>query len=221
MSKALAFFFITLLGLVTFRGLPLLAQEAGEPDYDNGEPPIESGWDGYMPDLYSRGDQTFTISAGVIFPILFLNQGTVMDHHFKPPIGGSLGPLAYTYFLNSHFFVGGEIGFMFNYTLAEGTIVLIPIGVHAGYQPRFRRFEFPLGITVGIAPQKYLNFGYFGFFMKGMASVFYRFNPDWSFGLNVNWNWFPQWPMEDGDPAPNKNMDGNIIGLTFSARYHF
>jgi hypothetical protein len=225
MQKARAFVMILLIGLAAFSGFygqALHAQEEQEeePDYGDEKIPVESDWDGYMPNLYSKGDKTFSISAGVIFPVLFFNNGKLIDHHFSPPVGGS-GSLAYNYFFGPHFNFGAEIGMMFNYTLAQNTVFIIPIGLRVGYQFVFRRFEFPLLMTIGFVPQRYLNDGYFGFFMKGGASAFYRFNPDWSFGLNVDWNWFPQWPMENGKPVPEKNMDGNIIGLTLSARYHF
>ncbi|MCL2271053.1 MAG: hypothetical protein FWC24_06905, partial [Treponema sp.] len=197
---------------------PLHAQESedeDEPDY------IESDWDGYMPSLYSRGDQTFTISLGVIFPALFYNEGVyVKNHNFTPPVGG-MGVLGYTYFINSNYFLGGEIGLKFNYTLGQNTIFMIPIGLRTGWQFIISRFEIPLHVTAGIAPQRYLNNSYVGLFVKGGGSLYFRFSPDWSFGLNADWSWYPQWPRENGKPIPQKNMDGHIVGLTLSARYHF
>jgi hypothetical protein len=52
--------------------------------------------------------------------------------------------------------------------------------------------------------------------MKAGASVFFRFNPDWSFGLNTAWAWYPEWPKDK-----EHSMDGNFMDLTLSARYHF
>ena len=204
------------------QGAPYLyAQEEGgdeEPPYEG--IPFEEDWEGYISDPYTRGDQTFTISLGFSFPTVFLNNGNAIDHHFEPPVGGT-GSLAYTYFLGAHFFLGGEIGAVINGTLAKGNIFLVPIGLRAGWQFVFRRFEFPLFAVIGFAPQRYLNLNYVGLFMKGGGGVFFRFNPDWSFGLNVDWNWYPQWPMENEKPKPEKNVDANILGLTISARYHF
>jgi hypothetical protein len=213
MLKAGAFFLVLLLGL----GIPpLSAQEEGEPGTgEDEEIPIESEWDVYMPDTYTRGDQTFIISLGLDFPTVFFNRGRLINHNFTPPLGGT-GSLAYNYFFGPHFFVGGEIGGMFNYTLSESTVFIIPIGIRAGYQFVVKRFEFPLTAAIGIAPQRYLSEGYFGMFLKGGASVFFRFNPDWSFGLNSNWFWLPQWTSE-----PSKNVDGNMVDLTLSVRYHF
>ena len=129
--------------------------------------------------------------------------------------------MVYSRFLGPHFFLGIEIGVKFNSTLQQNTIFLIPIGMRTGWQFIMNRFEFPLFMTIGFAPQRVLDSSYTGLFLKGGGGAFYRFNPDWSFGLNTDWNWYPQWPREDGRRVPNKDVYGNILGLTLSARYHF
>jgi hypothetical protein len=195
-------------------------EEGEEEDFPDGDISIETDWDGYMTELYSRGDQTFTISVGVIFPTVFHDKKLAKITHNFFPVGGA-GSLAYTHFLNAHFFLGGEIGVNFNYTLGENTIFIVPIGIRTGWQFVFRRFEFPLTLAIGIAPERYLNFNYMGMFIKLGASGFFRFSPEWSFGLNTDWNWYPQWPQEDKKRAPDKDIYANIIGVTFAARYHF
>jgi hypothetical protein len=215
MQKAWAFFLVFLLGIVFFPAVNgLYAQEEDPGSEDDEEIPIESDWDVYMPELYSGGDQIFTISLGVTFPVIFVQNGEAITHNFFPV--GSTGNLAYNYFLDSHFNIGAEIGGLFNYTLAGNTVFIIPIGLRLGYQFVFRRFEFPLTATIGFVPQRYLNFNYLGFFMKGGASVFFRFSPDWSFGLNAVWSWYPEWTKER-----DKDVHGNMVDVTLSARYHF
>jgi len=224
-------FLFLLLGLCWFsgQGAFLYAQDNEEEngreedtDTNEDEGVYEEDWSKYMPELYSKGDKTFTIALGVMFPALFINNNhEKIDSNFKPPVGGSLGPLAYTYFLTSHFFVGGEVAFYFSYTLGKNIVYFIPIGARAGWQFVIRRFEIPLSITIGIIPERYLNHSYLGMFLKGEVSVYFRFNPDWSFGLNTSWNWYPQWPKENGRRVPEKDMFANMIGLTISARYHF
>jgi len=58
-------------------------------------------------------------------------------------------------------------------------------------------------------------------YLKATASAFFRYNPNWSFGISVDWSWFPQWPKEDGKRVPQKDINANIIGVTLCARYHF
>ena len=219
LRKALAL--LLLLGLYCFSSqgtLSLYAQE--EEDGEEYSPPsegipTESDWDGYISDLYSKGDQTFTISVGVNFPTVFFSNGEKIDHNFSPPIGG-MGSLAFSYFLNSNFFLGGEITGMFNPTIGKNTVFIIPIGVRAGGQFVIGRFEFPMQAAVGLAIHRYLKYGHFGMYLKGTIGAFYRFNPDWSFGINADWGWYPEWASN-----PQDNVDANIIGVTLSARYHF
>jgi len=213
------FLLLVLLCWVSGQGVFLYAQDDDDDSSDD-DISVETDWDGYVSDLYSRGDQTFTISLGVVFPAIFHDsQPAILKHNFFP-VGGA-GSLAYSYFLGSHFFLGVELGVNFNYTLGQNTIFIIPLGARVGWQFLLRRFEFPIYLTVGVAPERYLNSNYAGLFVKLGASGFFRFNPDWSFGLSADWNWYPQWPRENGKPAPAKNTYANIIGVTLAARYHF
>jgi hypothetical protein len=192
-------------------GLPLYAQEDG--DTEPGSPPIESDWDAYIPDLYARGDKTFNISLGILIPTVFAGSGMHGNPH-NIKVGGT-GSLAFNYFLGAHFFVGGELGGMFAGTRGKNMIFIVPFGAHVGYQFVIGRFEFPLSLMIGAAPTKYLDKGYFGMIIKPGASAFFRFNSDWSFGLNTNWWMTPQWPKDD------ENVFGNFLEITLSARYHF
>jgi hypothetical protein len=194
---------------------PLAAQDSEE-DEDNGddegvELPIDSDWPENPPELYSRGDKIFGISLGPLFPLFFTGDSGILPNNVG--IGGTLS-LSYTYFLNSHLFFGGELGGMFASTKGKNNLFIVPMGFRLGYQFILRRFEFPLSVMIGVAPQKYMtDEGYFGFFAKPSASVFWRFNPDWSFGLNAAWWWVPQWA--------DNTVYGNFGELTLSARYHF
>jgi hypothetical protein len=202
------FLFVLLLsGLAT----PAFAQEAGDPD-EPGSPPMISDWDSYAPELYSLGDKTFNISLGIIVPTVFAGSGLEGPHNVN--LGGT-GSLAFNFFLNSHLFVGGELGGMFAPTKGKNMVYIIPFGVRAGWQFVVGRFEFPLTLMIGAAPQKYLDKGYFGLIIKPGASGFFRFNPDWSFGLNANWWMVPEWPKN------GKSVLGNFLEVTLSARYHF
>ena len=196
---------------ILFLFLPgLYAQEP--PSEDQTETWNDSDFEDYSPGLYTRGDKTFTITVGMALPTYF---GGIEDNkHGVNSVGGT-GSLAFCYFLNSNIFLGGEISGMFVGTRGGNMLYLIPMGIRFGYQFVFRRFEFPLTLMVGGAPQLYLEENYFGLFIKAGASMFWRFNPDWSFGLNALWWFVPQWQKS------NDNVYGNFLELTLSARYHF
>jgi len=196
--------------LLFFAGFPvLLAAQAG-----NDDPWGNPDWDQYYDD-FSRGDQTFIISLGTIFPAFFRNDGESIEHKFSPPVGGT-GSLAYNYYFNSNIFIGGEAGGMFLPTLGGNTLYVIPLGFRAGYQFNYWKFEFPVTAVAGVTWYRYLSMGNFGFYFKAGAAGFYRVSPNWSFGANTDWYFFPQWT---GDKS--ENVQGNMIDFTLSARYHF
>ena len=206
MMRTWSFFLIFLLLLP---GLNLLAQE--EDDDEPDQLPIESEWYDYYATTYTRGDRTFNISLGLLIPTIFVG---IEDNQHGLSVGGT-GSLAFNYFLGPHIFVGGEFGGMFSSTRRGNMLYIVPIGVRAGYQYIYRNFEFPISLMVGAAPQRYIENGYFGLILKPSVSAFWRYNPDWSFGLNTNWWFVPQWPRN------GENVYGNFLELTLSARYHF
>ena len=204
MRRALSFF---LMLFFVFPGLSLFSQEGdGE-----GNPDIDSVWIDIVSEPYSRGDTNFVITLGVLIPAFF--SGIENNDHGLS-IGGT-GSLAYNYFLTSNFFVGGELGGMFGSSRRGNMLYMVPFGARAGFQFWLGRFEFPVSLFVGAASQSYIEKEYFGLIIKPGASAFWRFNPDWSFGLNVYWWFLPQWPKN------GYNVNGNFIELTLSVRYNF
>jgi hypothetical protein len=230
MQKAGAFFLSVCLLLA--QGLFIFAQEAepgeavpgeampGEMEPGEampgigGEVPAEPGWDTYIQSLYSRGDKNVTISLGLIFPLAFVNRGEVLPMQMIP-VGGT-GSLAYNYFFDSHFFMGGEVGLMFIGTRRKNTFLSFPFGLRGGGQFIIGRFEFPLSLSIGLAPQRYLDETYFGMYLRPSVAAFFRLSPEWSFGVNTGWWWIPQWPKEK-----KHSVDGHFLDFTLSARFHF
>jgi hypothetical protein len=211
MQKAAALFLILFFGLSVL----LFAQ-------DNSDPEREPDWvDNYSNDLYSRGDQTFSISLGVGFPIAFINKdGETVPHGIRipdtdVPMGGT-GSLNYNYYFGPYLFMGAELGTLFMPTNGGNTVFMTFFGLKLGTQFVLKRFEFPLSMSLGGTIQTYLDFGYFGIYMKGGTGVFFRITPEWSFGITSNFCWFPQWTNE-----PAKNIDGLFVDLAIVGRYHF
>lgn len=190
--------------------LPLAAQEE---DSDSEEEVVPIEWDTYTPDLYRAGDRTFTITIGAVIPTFFSGKG--MEGNSSNIKLGGMGTLAFNYFFSPHWFIGAELSGMFAATGGKNMLFVIPFGARFGYQFVVNRFEIPLTLMVGAAPQRYLEKGYFGFIIKPGVSGFYRFNADWSFGLNLQWWVLPQTPRND------KNVVGNFLELSVTAKYHF
>jgi hypothetical protein len=188
--------------------LPLAAQEE---DPEEEFPAII--WDSYVPDLYRAGDRTFTISIGLQVPTIFTGKG--MDGNSSNIKLGGLLSLSFNYFLSPNWFVGAELGGMFAPTGGKNMLFIVPFGPRIGYQLAVNRFEIPLTLMIGAARQSYLEKVYFGLIIKPGVSGFFRFNPDWSFGLNAQWWILPQWPVNGKDAV------GNFLEISLSARYHF
>ena len=83
------FHLIVILILIGFPAI-LTAQQTDD------DPSIESDWDDYFTDLYVKGDQTFIIALGTVFPGFFIYRDDDIDviHKFAPPVGGT-GSLIY------------------------------------------------------------------------------------------------------------------------------
>ncbi|GAB1481592.1 hypothetical protein MASR2M78_04070 [Treponema sp.] len=195
--------------------LPVFAQTAedGGEKKEEGTLPIESNWSGLSPSLYSRGDQTFVIALGTTIPLTFYGDSGSIDSQLS--VGG-LGSLNYNYYLSPNFALGGEVNGMFSGTVGGNVLFMVPFGVKATWHFIKSPFEFPLSLTLGGASQSYLDGNYFGLFIKPAAAAYWRFNPDWSFGINTAWWWLPQWTNNQAT-----TVYGNFLELTLAARYHF
>jgi len=201
MFKAGALIFILLLCLP---GL-LAAQD---------DPGRETDWDDFEFYLYARGDRAFIVNAGLIFPMLFIREGSNDTEGWRT-MGGSFS-LAYHYYLNPHLYIGGDLGVIFIPTRAANNVFMVPFGLRIGTQFIAGQFEFPIAATLGFAWQRYLDLGYFGPFMKVTGSVLYRATPSWAFGLTPSWYFMPQWTNNRAE-----NVFGNFLELALTARHQF
>ncbi|MDR0409868.1 MAG: hypothetical protein LBH18_05665 [Spirochaetaceae bacterium] len=188
--------------------------EDGGGEDENTGIPIASNWDGIPLSGYTRGDQTFNISLGVLLPLFFTSSsGKTLENNLS--VGGT-GSLAYTYFISSRLFLGGILSGSFSQTLGKNFLYMIPVGLTVGYQFVISRFEFPISLTIGGMTEQYLTYDGYWLFLKPQVSGFFRFNSDWSFGLNAAWWFAPQWTN-----TPERDAVGNFMEITLSARYHF
>ncbi|MDR1445769.1 MAG: hypothetical protein LBI90_02615 [Treponema sp.] len=209
MRKAQALFLFLFLMIFSV----LQAQEDDE-EIPEDEIPIDI-YDGFRQELYSRGDQTFNISLGPIFPTVFLNNAGKVINHKMFVLGGE-GFLSYNYFLNSHAFIGLEISGMFIQTASENMYFAVPISGRLGWQFILSRFEFPAALSIGMVSQQYMEQRNFGFFLKPSLAAYFRFSPEWSFGLDAGWWWVPQWTKNEKTDAY-----GNFMATSLAVRYHF
>ena len=153
------------------------------------------------------GDQFIALKLMPLIPLNFDKQLTV---------GGALS-LGYHRFLTQFIAVGADVMFAYNTTIGSNLFTVIPLTVGITFQPYIWRFEFPITLNVGAALENYLQYNYFpGLILKGEAGCFYRMNENWSFGLECQLMYLPQWYS---DSSKNDYYLG--ITATVGARYHF
>lgn len=153
------------------------------------------------------GDQFIALK---LMPLIPLNFGKQLS------VGGALS-LGYHRFLTQFIAVGADVMFAYNTTIGSNLFTVIPLTVGITFQPYVWRFEFPITLNVGAALENYLQYNYFpGLILKGEAGCFYRMNENWSFGLECQLMYLPQWYS---DSSKNDYYLG--ITATVGARYHF
>lgn len=161
------------------------------------------------------GDQFIKIDLMATAPLNF-GGSFPLYHNGKMSLGGA-GSLGYGRFITSWFAVGLNVKFGYNPTIGENIFTYIPFMLDFTFQPTLGRFEFPITLAVGGAIENYLSKTYFpGLVLEPQLGVYYRVTPSWSFGIQTNLMYMPQWYSD-----PDDNDYGIFASLGLSARYHF
>lgn len=163
-----------------------------------------------MPEYKANGagDQFIKISLMGIFPLNF-------DDKLKT---GGAAEIGYHRFVSEYFALGFDVQFGYNPTIGSNMLTYVPMVLTGTFQPYIGNFEFPLTLGIGCALESYLNRNYFpGLILKGEGGFFYRVSENWSFGVESQYMYMPQWY--------SKHSEWNDYGLFLSAglvaRYHF
>lgn len=165
--------------------------------------------------LNEPGDQYIKIALMMTCPLNF--GGSFPLYRGGQLSTGGAGSLGYHRFITSWWAMGLDVYFGYHPTLGENIFTYIPFVLNTTFQPAFKRFEFPVTLGVGAAMENYLSRTYFpGLILRGSAGAFFRATPSWSFGIEGDYMYMPQWY---DDPAYN---DYGLFGsFIISARYHF
>ncbi len=165
--------------------------------------------------LNEPGDQFIKLGLMVTFPMNF--GGTFPLYRDGQLSTGGAGQFGYHRFISKWIAWGIDISFGYNPTIGENIFTYVPLIFNVMFQPTYKKLEFPVTVGAGAAMETYLSKKYFpGLVLKAEAGVFYRFSESWSFGLEGNFMYMPQW-YTDSD----KNDYGNFSSVMISARYHF
>ena len=165
--------------------------------------------------LNEPGDQYIKLGLMVTFP---LNFGGSFPFYGDGKLStGGAGYLGYHKFITDWLAAGVDVHFGYNPTIGENIFTYIPFIFTLTAQPTYKKFEFPASVGIGFAMESYLNRTYFpGFIANAQAGMFYRVSPSWSFGIDGDFKYMPQW-YEDSE----KNDYGLFASFSIAARYHF
>ncbi len=170
--------------------------------------------------VYSLGDQTFSISAGLTVPLFFLG----IDGSIEPAAGhlrlGAVGSLRWGSFLNNELSIGVELGGMFAQTVLRRTIIILPVSSVVAYALRFYPFEVLMHATLGVDFMRLDNDLYVGPLVKPGASFYWNYSSEWSFGLRAEY-WFVPELYFGASPPKAESTFGNFLTVTLSTLYHF
>lgn len=157
-------------------------------------------------DINQKGDQTLKISLGVDFA-LAPKKMNLANFAFK---------LDYNYYLTPNLMAGVNGGFDFASTYGRNMFYMLPILGSITYQFVFGNIEVPVTLNAGIAGQWYLDRTYWGLDVKPQIGCYYRYSPEWSFGLDVGCHFLPQWYKDSSN-----NRLGVFLEAELCVRYHF
>ena len=198
-------------------------EDTPEPNLPEVDTPPEDE-EGFI-EPYGLGSQHFTIDLGILRPLFFHFPGaSAVDdlNTFESAIGqltlGGTGSLAWGSYLTPRFSLGVELSGSFTFSPNEYIQSLIPITMRMGYTFRKGSFEFPLHVNTGVVFNKYKDQLYFGPIVIPGITGYYNVNAEWGLGLSLDYWWVPE--IYFGDRA-NQTGFGNMLDISFSARYHF
>ena len=82
------------------------------------------------------------------------------------------------------------------------------------YEFVYRRFHFPVSLGAGFAFRH--NANYYWTDAEARTGAYWKYSPDWSFGMTAAWSLIPQWYTDS-----EYNRTGNFLDINAGFRYHF
>jgi hypothetical protein len=165
--------------------------------------------------VYSLGQQTLSISAGLFIPLFF--QSFDWEYAKTNLKLGAVGSLQWGIHLSNNWMTGLEVGGVLSKDINDASFFMLPITAKAAYIIHFFPFEFPIFVGTGLNIVKLEDVLNLTWIIKPGFSSIWKYNINWGFGLNVVYWWVPQFWSDDRD----KGRMGNFLELTLTAQYNF
>ena len=104
-------------------------------------------------------------------------------------------------------------------TTENRTLTMIPVSFVTEYYFIAYPFEFPIYINTGISLNTLDNYFKITPSIKPGAGVYWNFNGEWAFGLNVDYWFIPE--LYFSEEYASESRIGNFLQANLSAVYHF
>ena len=195
-----------------------VAQDVSQPAADS-----SAGGDSYV-----LGDQMLALGASLVWPLFTylptdqVAGSSLTGTNLSP--GGKLS-LNWNAFLGPRLTIGAEVGGMFAIDRHGEPLLMVPVTGRLGYQFSSElfglgQFDLPVFVNAGVGFMKLADLFNMNVVLRPGASVFYRYDRNWSFGGSVSvWLMFePLWGAASTDSSA-----GLATFLDFSPQivYHF
>lgn len=174
---------------------------------------------------HSKGDQTFSIEAGLFLPLFRVDPTPGKDGEdsdFIDPVGdqlklGGSGFLSYCAYLDNNWRLGGEFGGMFAYTLNDNMLYMVPIMVKAVYDINLNTYlAIPLYLSGGITLNTYGDYFSVDPILVPGVGFNWNFSSEWTFGLKYSFWIIPEFASEE-----NQSSIGWHSDIRLGVEYHF
>lgn len=165
---------------------------------------------------YQKGDQVFSIRAGVDFPafLFFFNDSsrnqTFNDIHMQK-VGG-VASIAYQGFLNEYFAIGGELGYEFINSYTPLLYTTVPITAKFTYIPvQTGKFDLAFSANVGAAFIKYDTGKYLAPYASLTLCPTFYITDSW--GLGIETGIMTTAEIYTKNSTYSKYNDNSVVGM--------
>ncbi len=144
--------------------------------------------------VYDTGSQMFTFRFGPVVPTFMFRPDqdpqwlTFSDTRFK--VGG-YGAIRYQGFLNRHFALGGELGYLFDYDQSY-LFTSVPFQAKLTYIPIQGTIEVPLSLGLGFAYNSYEETSFMSLLASAEAGISFFFSEAWGVTLSAGLQLIPE-----------------------------
>ena len=164
---------------------------------------------------HSKGDMSFSINLGVFFPLFMLDLSDGSTSAVNTKTGGHFSA-GWDIYLTPRIRVGAQVSPCFAYT-PNYVYYIVPVLARGIYEIQpIKKISIPLYFGAGIAFTSYQDFYKVDFMLKPGFGVYYNWDIQWSFGIDVNYWWLIEF-----DKDRSNNRAASFLEVSASVFYHF